>query len=576
MIDEAFFSAIQGMISPEYPLEELRGTVVARTTLPTLPMMHFLNAVNHAVEWAGPYLTFSNNPLKASLVAVMLPEIVVTALLAANAAKASEVLPFVQTLKHVSTFSYENKKVQVGLIVVADSSLEDIRRDFASRHITFLEISSPKTLSDVLYSTKQAYALVDGRVMAYVVDYRGQLLGLAQKQSDSLEIGQVFFSSDDRQLDQKITQLSLLQSIQNGVMGAVREEFPLESLMGLFVQLASASSKKQELQQSIATYHPHMLFGQVYDGRLTFQLGPRTVLQWQGGQWRVWDGSALESLLATLLVTAETWGRHNVVPIAQLATQLISLDDIMQHFSDTNFADLFLKSITAEMETSSKAHETLSHLSADPMFSDFVMRIGTLYKIPDAIKALDTTTIPHAVPDGLQASVAAFLAGMAVGEAVDTEVPPSFGIDQVLDVADHLCDLVIDLSRCHIGTIIVMTTPENVEQVTTACHAHPFDLHQDFLVAAPDHYHTISQADKYFLRKICGVDGALLVSTQGDIHDFGLILKTFAKGSDAHEGARTAAAKSFSSLDGVVCVLKVSEDGPVTVFGDGNVLLEMT
>ncbi len=73
--------------------------------------------------------------------------------------------------------------------------------------------------------------------------------------------------------------------------------------------------------------------------------------------------------------------------------------------------------------------------------------------------------------------------------------------------------------------------------------------------------------DAQTLARLAGLDGATIVDFQGNLLAYGAILTS--KDSQ-HEGARTAAAKTLSLI--AKTVLKVSQDGEITVFQDGRVI----
>ena len=73
--------------------------------------------------------------------------------------------------------------------------------------------------------------------------------------------------------------------------------------------------------------------------------------------------------------------------------------------------------------------------------------------------------------------------------------------------------------------------------------------------------------DGQTLARLAALDGATIVDRNGQLLAYGAIVSS----SDSqHEGARTAAARSLSRK--VLAVLKVSEDGEITVFREGDVV----
>jgi hypothetical protein len=100
-----------------------------------------------------------------------------------------------------------------------------------------------------------------------------------------------------------------------------------------------------------------------------------------------------------------------------------------------------------------------------------------------------------------------------------------------------------------------------------------FDLRNEFDPAAvrPETlvHHLIDAADMdaQTLARLAELDGATIVDRDGRLLAYGAIVSS---DDSRHEGARTAAARSLSRH--AVAVLKVSEDGEVTVFRGGEVV----
>jgi hypothetical protein len=76
---------------------------------------------------------------------------------------------------------------------------------------------------------------------------------------------------------------------------------------------------------------------------------------------------------------------------------------------------------------------------------------------------------------------------------------------------------------------------------------------------------TVPSLDVDRLLRILRLDGATIVGTDGKLIAYGAIVRSTASRS---EGARTAAARTLSRVAEVV--IKVSEDGPITVFAAGS------
>jgi hypothetical protein len=103
-----------------------------------------------------------------------------------------------------------------------------------------------------------------------------------------------------------------------------------------------------------------------------------------------------------------------------------------------------------------------------------------------------------------------------------------------------------------------------------------YDLRNEFDVDAmrPETrlHHLIDggDLDAQTLARLGELDGATIVDREGRLLAYGAIISS----SDSqHEGARTAAAKSLSHH--AMAVLKVSEDGDITVFREGQLIVTM-
>lgn len=72
------------------------------------------------------------------------------------------------------------------------------------------------------------------------------------------------------------------------------------------------------------------------------------------------------------------------------------------------------------------------------------------------------------------------------------------------------------------------------------------------------------------LARLARLDGATIVDTEGGVLAYGAIVRS----SDSRgEGARTAAARALSAH--VDVAIAVSQDGPITVFHDGEAVLRL-
>jgi predicted regulator of Ras-like GTPase activity (Roadblock/LC7/MglB family) len=78
---------------------------------------------------------------------------------------------------------------------------------------------------------------------------------------------------------------------------------------------------------------------------------------------------------------------------------------------------------------------------------------------------------------------------------------------------------------------------------------------------------SIASMSSRSLAQLAGIDGATIVSEDGNLLAYGAIVSSVQGRS---EGARTAAARTLSEQG---LVLRISEDGPIQLFEQGNSLL---
>ena len=78
------------------------------------------------------------------------------------------------------------------------------------------------------------------------------------------------------------------------------------------------------------------------------------------------------------------------------------------------------------------------------------------------------------------------------------------------------------------------------------------------------------ELDRALRRELLELDGAMVLSSSGDIHVIGTIIKLEGSGSDG--GGRTAAAKQLSEYG---LAIKVSQDGYVQIFKNREPILEI-
>ena len=123
----------------------------------------------------------------------------------------------------------------------------------------------------------------------------------------------------------------------------------------------------------------------------------------------------------------------------------------------------------------------------------------------------------------------------------------------------------------HGGILAIVDRPNVLDDVVSPKDR--YDLRNEFdrdAMRPETRLHHLLDAgdlDEQTLARLAGLDGATVVDRDANLIAYGAIVTS---ADSEHEGARTAAAKSLSHHADVV--LKVSEDGDITVFHRGEVL----
>jgi hypothetical protein len=144
---------------------------------------------------------------------------------------------------------------------------------------------------------------------------------------------------------------------------------------------------------------------------------------------------------------------------------------------------------------------------------------------------------------------------LIVGAALLVSVKTGGAIFAIVDEATSLGDVVAAKDRFDLRN---EDQPDDVGDAGSADMRPETKLHH--LIDAGD-------LDTQTLARLAELDGATVLDRDGKLLAYGAIISS----SDSeHEGARTAAAKSLSHR--ALVVLKVSEDGDITVFSNGAVV----
>lgn len=138
--------------------------------------------------------------------------------------------------------------------------------------------------------------------------------------------------------------------------------------------------------------------------------------------------------------------------------------------------------------------------------------------------------------------------------------------------ADIAVDAAFIISAQRHGAILaIVEDPASLEGVVSPKDR--YDLRNDFdpmgMRAETKLHHLIDaeELDAQTLARLAALDGATILDRDANLLAYGAIVTSSAS---EHEGARTAAAKTLSLTAEIV--LKVSADGGITVFRDGNVV----
>jgi hypothetical protein len=140
------------------------------------------------------------------------------------------------------------------------------------------------------------------------------------------------------------------------------------------------------------------------------------------------------------------------------------------------------------------------------------------------------------------------------------------------EATDIVVQSALSISAQGSGAILaIVASPESLDDIVSPKDR--FDLRNEFdptAIRTETRLHHLIDAetlDEQTLTRLASLDGATIVDRDANLLAYGAIVTS----SDSqHEGARTAAAKSLSLTADIV--LKISEDGDITVFHHGAVV----
>lgn len=130
-----------------------------------------------------------------------------------------------------------------------------------------------------------------------------------------------------------------------------------------------------------------------------------------------------------------------------------------------------------------------------------------------------------------------------------------FPTDYPLDLRRLVLDIVGNLSDRHMGALILL--PSDPVGLSSICSA---GLSSKL---SGKGFMNVSTSTRDVLENLCAIDGATIIDSRGEIVDVGVLVNL---ASPSGEGARSAAAATASAF-GVA--IKVSHDGPITIFSKG-------
>jgi len=123
----------------------------------------------------------------------------------------------------------------------------------------------------------------------------------------------------------------------------------------------------------------------------------------------------------------------------------------------------------------------------------------------------------------------------------------------------------------HGAILAIVSDASQVDDAVSPKDRYDLRHEQDLDAARPEtllhHLIDAEEVDAQTLARLADLDGATIVDRGGALIAYGAIVSS---ANSEHEGARTAAAKTLSTVADVV--LKVSQDGDITVFANGELV----
>ena len=463
------------------------------------------------------------------------------------------VTKFLRLLMASSALTYEDRAASIGVLFIQRQPEEINWKRFGMEFYPF-EIN----LEQALQESKHTYALVDGLSAAYVCSFDGRVFGLSKKRPGRNSISEEVFKGAEKANKAAVT-TQVLRQVHRVLKSAAEENKLGEIVADLYTDVFHEANLLKQLNKARSPF----VYALTGNGVVRLFLADHVFLEWKGGEWSFHDGLALESLFAILLFDAEVRTRNNAASFVDL--MLVANRDFEMIARAT--MDSVARMASADTEQTKQllrdidASGVVQHYSAiakaampDEVFNALAAAheseiAGVLEQLPEEIRELFTTFVRETRRAG----------------------PPVEVLGPILGMAHQLAKLSFSLSERRAGALLAIVDEERADEVTaTVLKAQAPSLLAHPLLSTGGEEATVNSMDGFLLRKMCEVDGATVLGDRGGVITFGGTVDTSKRERGIEEGTRSLAALCASEFGGVLFAVKVSHDGPIGVYIDGQ------
>ena len=528
-------SEVDGRLAFVSPNEEMVGPHAVR-------ILEAINMVRKSVQVSGHFL-------------YSLPDIVMSCLLQDGPDGWDDGLSLLRTLMYASSLTYEDRGIELGVVVVNTAQSSVLEEYFRTRSVHFVPTGPVRFDTAFLAQSKHNFSPVDGLSLAYVVSTKSELCGVLVKAYDKDIRSELFPTIVEPQTPMGLSYLwsSIAQNL--------REH--LNELPGIFALLLSEPlvvAGATEVEDSVRA-----TWVQVTPTKVRLYLDDLAYLEWTGGGWRLHDRSRMYSELLGVLFAGESVVKDNPVPFIDLLLSKAKIGQIdrnaalFEQFGQAFISDESVQNIAIKVMTEGGKFMGL-----------YLSRVREFIGEETFVKLLTTAR------ESLSKIPGASTAMRILEDVMSVElISADCDLNMVLSAGMKFMELANMLSTRHRGALLVCV-PRGVDEQTVVSELFGGRRPESVLDRAMfGDQHKALELDKFVMARLAELDGAtVLDSCAGTLSFGGIITYNPPATLPASEGSRSLAALRASLNPNVWFSVKISQDGPISLFVNGRRVFE--